>query len=72
VLGAQLMAAGKPAEAEAVYRADLKQNAENGWALYGLKAALAAQGKTAESADVEKRFAQAWKHADITLTASAY
>ena len=72
VLGAQLMAAGKAAEAESVYRADLKQNTENGWALYGLKAALAAQGKTAESADVERRFAQAWKHADITLTASAY
>lgn len=72
VLGAQLMAAGKPAEAEAVYRADLKQNAENGWALYGLKTALEAQGKTAESADVGKRFTQAWKHADIALTASAY
>ncbi|HEY2837278.1 MAG TPA: hypothetical protein VGI89_11965 [Rhizomicrobium sp.] len=72
VLGATLMAAGKPAEAEAVYREDLKRNAENGWALYGLKAALDAQGKAAESADIAKRFAEAWKHADITLTASAY
>jgi tetratricopeptide (TPR) repeat protein len=72
VFGAALMAAGKPADAEAVYREDLKRNAENGWALYGLKAALEAQGKTAESADVERRFTEAWKHADITLTASAY
>jgi len=72
VLGAALMAAGKPADAEAVYREDLKRNAENGWALYGLKAALEAQGKTAESADVGRRFTEAWKHADITLTASAY
>lgn len=72
VLGAQLLAAGKAADAEAVYRADLKQNAENGWALYGLKAALEAQGKNAESADAGKRFDAAWKHADIALTASAY
>jgi hypothetical protein len=72
VLGAQLIAAGKHADAEAVYRADLKQNAENGWALYGLKTALAAQGKTADAADAGKRFAKAWKHADIKLTASAY
>ena len=72
VLGAELMAAGKPQEAEAVYREDLKRNAENGWALYGLKSALEAQGKTAEAADTAKRFSEAWKHADITLTASAY
>jgi hypothetical protein len=72
VLGAQLLAAGKPRDAEAVYRADLKQNAENGWALYGLKAALDAQGRNAEAAEVEKRFAAAWQHADIALTASAY
>ena len=70
MLGAQLIAAGKAAEAEAVYRADLKQNAENGWALYGMKAALAAQGK--DTADAGKRFDAAWKHADIKLTASAY
>jgi hypothetical protein len=72
LLGAALMAAGKPADAETVYREDLKRNAENGWALYGLKAALEAQGKTAEYADAGRRFAEAWKHADITLTASAY
>ena len=72
VLGAALMAAGKPVEAEAVYREDLKRNAENGWALYGLKAALEAEGKTAEAVEVERRFAEAWKRADITLTASAY
>jgi tetratricopeptide (TPR) repeat protein len=72
VLGASLMAAGKPSDAETVYREDLKRNTENGWALYGLKAALEAQGKTAESADVGRRFTEAWKHADITLTASAY
>jgi len=72
VLGAQLIAAGKAGEAEAVYRADLKQNAENGWALYGLKAALAAQGKSADAAEAGKRFDAAWKHADISLTASAY
>jgi tetratricopeptide (TPR) repeat protein len=72
LLGAALMAAGKASEAEAVYREDLQRNAENGWALYGLKAALEAQGKTAESGEAGRRFTEAWKHADITLTASAY
>ncbi|HSD85884.1 MAG TPA: hypothetical protein VLB44_00160, partial [Kofleriaceae bacterium] len=44
-LGAVLLAAGKPAEAEAAYREDLKQNPENGWSLFGLAKALDAQHK---------------------------
>ncbi len=34
--GAALLAAGRPAEAAAVYREDLKHYPENGWALHGL------------------------------------
>ena len=72
LLGVQLMRAGKPHEAEKVYREDLQNNPANGWALYGLSAALKVQGKTAEAATVALQFDSAWKHADVTLTASAF
>ena len=71
-LGAALLAAGRPAEAEAVYREDLKQNRDNGWSLFGLAQSLRAQGKTAEAEQVDARFARAWARADVTLTASRF
>ena len=71
-LGAALLKAGKNAEAEQVYRDDLKRFPENGWSLYGLAAALRAQGKTADAAAVEKRFTKAWADADVKLTASRF
>jgi len=71
-LGAALLKAGRNAEAEQVYRDDLKRFPENGWSLYGLAATLRAQGKTAEAAAVEKRFARAWSDADVKLTASRF
>jgi len=72
LLGAQLVQAGKPHEAEIVYREDLRRNPANGWALYGLSAALKAQGKTAEAAEAARQFESVWSHADIKLTASAF
>jgi tetratricopeptide (TPR) repeat protein len=72
LLGAQLMQAGRPNEAEKVYQEDLQQNKENGWALYGLTAALKEQGKITEATQVAQRFKSAWKQADIALTASAF
>jgi len=72
VLGAQLLSAGKAAEAEAVYREDLKRNPGNGWALYGLAQALKSQHKDAEGARVEAQFKSAWARADIVPTASAF
>jgi tetratricopeptide (TPR) repeat protein len=72
LLGAELLRAGKAAEAERVYREDLRQNPANGWSLYGLSTALKAQGKTAESIRVARLFDDAWKHSDITLAASAF
>lgn len=71
-LGAVLVEQGNWKEAEAVFRADLKKNPENGWSLFGLLQCLRAGGRFAEAADVERRFRDAWKHADVTLTASAY
>lgn len=69
-LGVVLLAAGKAAEAEAVYRKDLELHPHNGWALIGLSQALAAQGKTAEAAEAKARFDQAWANADLKIEAS--
>ncbi len=71
-LGAVLLAAGRPAEAERVYREDLRRFPENGWALFGLSEALHQQGKHQESGAVDARFKQAWATADVTLTASRF
>jgi hypothetical protein len=54
-IGANLMAAGRFAEAEQVYRDDLKRLPENGWALLGLAQALTAQGKGRQRASVNTR-----------------
>jgi len=70
VLGAALLDAHRPAEAEAVYRESLKSYRDDGWALFGLAQALEAQGKTAEAADARTRFERAWQFADVTLTSS--
>ena len=64
-LGAVLLAAGRPADAEAAFRRDLKRFPDNGWSLHGLAAALRAQGRTAEAAQAEARFRTAWQGADV-------
>jgi predicted Zn-dependent protease len=71
-LGAVLLQAGRAADAEAVYGKDLEQHPKNGWSLYGLAQALHAQGKSEQAALVESGFAQAWKQADVKLTASRF
>jgi tetratricopeptide (TPR) repeat protein len=71
-LGAVLLQAGRAAQAEAVYREDLKHYPKNGWSLYGLAQALNAQGKRDEAAWAEQGFTQAWKHADVKLAASRF
>ena len=70
-LGAALLDARKPKDAEAVFREDLRRNPGNGWALYGLATSLAAQGRKDEAAATRKQFEEAWKDADITLTRAA-
>ncbi len=72
VLGAVLLEAKRPLEAEAVYWEDLRRNPENGWSLYGLEQALRAQGKDEGAALIHERFKKAWEHADVTLSASCF
>ena len=71
-LGALLLEANRPAEAETVYWEDLKRNRENGWALFGLMQALRAQGKNDEATLVEARFKKSWERADVSLADSRF
>lgn len=72
LLGAELLAAGKPAEAEAVYREDLKRHPDNGWAYLGLSQALAAQKKDADAVAAKASFERAWRNADVKPASSAF
>ena len=69
-LGAVLLLAGRPGDAESVYREDLRLNPENGWALHGLVHSLQAQRK--DAAQEEARLRTAWAQADIALTGSRF
>ena len=71
-LGLVLMRAGKAADAEKIYREDLKRFPDNGWSLFGLGQSLRAQSKAAEADQIAARLRTAWAKADITLTASRY
>lgn len=71
-LGAALMVAKKPAEAEVVYKQDLKKWPNNGWSLYGLTQSLEAQGRKRDAVEARGRFTQAWSRADVKLTASCF
>jgi tetratricopeptide (TPR) repeat protein len=69
-LGGALLAAGRPADAEQVFREDLKRNPRNPRSLFGLMHSLQAQQKEADAAWVQKQFDSAWKNADTQLEAS--
>ena len=70
LLGAALLEAGQPGDAEAVYRDSLTHYRRDGWALKGLVAALTVQGKTAEATSVAAAFDEAWRRADTTINGS--
>lgn len=59
-LGAALLEAGKPAEAEAAFRTALRHYPGNAWALYGLMKAQEAMGDTAGATATRKSFEAAW------------
>lgn len=72
VLGAMLLDAGRPAEAEAVYWNELKRYPHNGFSLFGLEQALTAQGKDELARVIHARFEEAWSEADVKLTSSRF
>jgi tetratricopeptide (TPR) repeat protein len=67
-LGAALLRAGRPADAEKVFRDDLARNRNNPRSLFGLAEALTAQKK--DAAKTRAAFRTAWK--GTALTVSAY
>jgi tetratricopeptide (TPR) repeat protein len=67
-LGGALLRDGQNAEAEKVFREDLRRNPGSGRSLFGLMTALRAQGKTDEASTVDSQFRKAWQYADIKLT----
>ena len=71
-LGAMLVEASYPREAEAIYWQDLEKHRENGYALFGLGQALAAAGRPEEAAAMMARYRQAWTRADHELRTSRY
>ena len=70
-LGAALLRAGDFAAAEKTFRDDLVRNPESGRSLFGLHAALAAEGRGDEAAKVKARFERAWRAADVKLDAAS-
>ena len=60
-LGAALLRNQEAAEAEQVFRQDLKRNPNNPRSLFGLSSALEAQHKSKEAAEVRQSFEAAWK-----------
>lgn len=71
-LGPILLAAGRAAEAEAVFREDLERFPDNGWSLAGLAQAMKAQGRVAEASAVAARFQLAWQTADVAPPATGF
>jgi tetratricopeptide (TPR) repeat protein len=70
-LGATLMRNSRYAEAEQVYREDLKKLPDNGWSLYGLAQSLRAQKKSPKEAKAtEAKFKEIWVDADLKITSS--
>ena len=70
-LGVALLQAGRAADAEAVFREELRRNPGSGRTLFGLMQSLDAQARPDEAQLVKHEFDEAWKHADGPLTLDA-
>jgi tetratricopeptide (TPR) repeat protein len=71
-LGAALLEAGRPTEAEEVYRASLVRHPHNGWSIYGLEQALRAQDRHAEADEAHAWFREAWSQTDTMIRSSRF
>lgn len=66
-LGGALLREKKYAEAEEVFRADLKRNRRNGRSLFGLVQSLQAQDKKYAAQLVQREYEEAWRQAEVQL-----
>jgi tetratricopeptide (TPR) repeat protein len=71
-LGAALLQAGRPADAERVYRAAVEDRPHNGWSLFGLEQSLRAQGRTADADEARAAFTTAWMRSRTQLQSSRF
>ena len=71
-LGAALLEAERPGEAEDVYRASLVAHPHNGWSIYGLEQALRAQGRNSEADETKSWFREAWSDTDTLIRSSRF
>jgi tetratricopeptide (TPR) repeat protein len=71
-LGAALFLDGQHAEAEKVFRDDLKKSRRSGRALFGLWQSLLAQDKAEEAELVRALYEKEWDGAEITLALESY
>jgi len=71
-LGAALLAGGRGAEAEKVFRDDLQQNPRNPRSLYGLWNALEAEKRDGDAAWAHAQFDEAWTNSDVSLDLSDF
>ena len=62
--GAALLDLGRPKDAEAAFRGDMKNFPDNGWSLAGLQRSLERQGRTKDAAEVKARLDSVWRLAD--------
>jgi tetratricopeptide (TPR) repeat protein len=69
-LGNAYLKAGRYKDADKTFRLDLKNNQENGWALYGLYQSLLGQKMNGEGDKVMKRYKKAFAGADIKSSAA--
>ena len=69
-LGAALLEGGRAADAERVYRDDLKDHPHNGWSLLGLQQALKAQGKSDPAVDAD--LTASWSRSDTWIRSSRF
>ena len=71
-LGAALSQSGRFAEAESVFREDLRRTPANGWSLYGLSRALESLKDDAEAMRLHQQFQAVWKEADVQLKSAGF
>jgi tetratricopeptide (TPR) repeat protein len=72
VLGALLLEQDRVAEAEEVYRADLRRRPHNVWGLQGLAECLERLGNLEEAADVKRQYRAAARRADLKIDRSCF
>ncbi len=71
-LGNTLLELERPDEAEAVFEIALDDHPHNGWSLFGLEAALRAQGRDVVADEIHLRFQEAWVRSDTWLPAPIF